>query len=70
MLALSAWAIGLAWQATQSVFLSGARSGQAEQAVAMLGSAILLAAVFSLALLACGIVSAFRANLWSLASLR
>jgi hypothetical protein len=69
-LTAAAWAISVAWEATRSVFLSAGWSGQAEQAVALMAASVLLAAVFALVLLACGIVSALRGSLWSLASLR
>ena len=69
-IALGAWGISLAWQAARSVFLSDGWANETEQLVAMLGASTLLAAVFSAALLLGGVVSALRAALWSLASLR
>jgi hypothetical protein len=69
-MAVGMWAMSLAWQATQAAFLSGGWASQAEQIVAMIGASVVLAAVFGLALVLCGLVSAVRASLWSFASLR
>ncbi len=69
-LAIAVWTTGIAWHTARSVFLSAGWSTQAEQVLALLGAAILLGAVFGLALLVCGIASAIRASVWSLASLR
>jgi hypothetical protein len=68
--ATGAWLLSVAWQATRSAFLSAAWSSPLEHAVALFSTAMLLSAVFCGALLVCGIVSALRACLWSLASLR
>lgn len=62
--------IGVSWQAVRSVFLTSAWSEPLQQAVGLFAVATLLAAAFAMALLLLGIVSAVRASLASLASLR
>ena len=62
--------IGVAWDTTRAVFLSTSGSTEPVRLVALAGVAALLAGCFMAALLALGVVSALRAALSSLASLR
>ncbi len=62
--------LGVAWQAVESVFLSNGLSGGLRELVSALLVALLFGGVFAGALVVCGLVSAIRAGLWTLASLR
>lgn len=64
------WLTDVAWQATRSVFLADPRSDAVAQGTALLVVASLLALAYGGSLLALGYVSAVRASLSSLASLR
>jgi hypothetical protein len=58
------------WVAVESVFLTTGLSGDVRELVSAIIVAVLLGVAFSAALFAGGLVSAFRAGLWTLASLR
>ena len=64
-----AWLVNLAWQAARAAFLSGAPDS-IERSAGTFVVAGLLAAVFCVILVVCGIVSALRSMLWSLESVR
>ena len=63
-------ALSATWQAVESVFLSTGISGGLREIVSALLVALLFGGVFAGALVVCGVVSAFRAGLWTFASLR
>ena len=60
----------MAWQATRAVFLAATSVSDLLARPDSLVVAFLLAAVFVAGLALCGFVAAFRAALWTLASLR
>jgi hypothetical protein len=64
------WALTVAWQATRAAFLASTSLGDLFARPDSLVVALLLTAVFVSGLALCGFVAAFRAALWTLASLR
>jgi len=69
-LVISLPALALAWDAVRSVFLATGLSGDVADIGGSLLVALLFGAVFAAALFVCGLVSAIRSGLWTLASLR
>jgi hypothetical protein len=64
------WSLTVAWQATRAAFLSTTSVSDLFAHPDSLVVAVLLAAVFVSGLALCGFMSAFRAALWTLASVR
>jgi hypothetical protein len=69
-LAASVAALSVVWDIVRSVFLSTGLSGELRDIVSALVVALLFGTIFAAALLLCGLVSTFRAGLWTFASLR
>lgn len=63
------WALTVAWQATRAAFLAATSVSDLLARPDWLVVAILLAAVFVSGLALCGFIAAFRAALWTLATL-
>ena len=64
------WAMGMAWSATRSAFLSSVSFSDFGDDIAMAAAALALSAAFVLALFLGGFASAFRSALWSLTRLQ
>jgi hypothetical protein len=64
------WAVGITWQTVTAVFLSTVSLGDVSRDAVLLLVAVLLAGVFGLGLLVCGIASALRSAVWTTAGLR
>ncbi|MEP7159228.1 MAG: hypothetical protein ABI797_07355 [Chloroflexota bacterium] len=64
------WALTVAWQATRAAFLASTSVSDLLARPDSLVVALLLTAVFVSGLALCGLVAAFRAALWTLASVR
>lgn len=62
--------LSVAWQAVEAVFLSTGLSGDVGDIASALFVALLFGVLFAACLFVCGLVSAFRSGLWTLASLR
>lgn len=70
VLAPAIWAIGLAWQAARASFLATVSTAELVRDPSLVVVAALLALVVLTALVLAGFVSAVRATLWSIGSLR
>ncbi len=66
----AAIALAFVWQGVESVFLSGGMAGGLREIVSAVLVALMFGALFTVAFAMCGLVSAVRAGLWTLASLR
>lgn len=69
-LAVSVPVLRLTWASVQSYFLSNGLSGGARELLTAAVLALLFSAVFAAVVAVCGLVSAVRSGLWTLASLR
>ena len=69
-LLVTAPALGLAWEAVRSVYLSTGLSGGIRDLASALLVALLFGGVFAATLFVGGLISTIRSGMWTLASLR